>query len=200
MLNRCAAVSGSLPVGIELGRRSNVSTPSLRAISIVIVVVCQSAGRGKSPETLSIRPPQLFRSVPPLRCQGDVDLTRTPPARPPHGGFVDTWMACCLFCSTTSPAEHTERLARRTRTRRRREHDEEHYLAANKKERQQRREWEARCDEHVRDKREQAKRSREEVRGHVGRGQPCSREGGREGGRTPTKPTSILPNNCCESS
>lgn len=58
-------------------------------------------------------------------------------------------------------------------------------MAAQQKERQQRREWEARCDDHVRDKREQAKRHGEEIRSQVGTdGCLCSWEkgGGEKGG------------------
>lgn len=60
----------------------------------------------------------------------------------------------------------------------RREQDREHHVVAQQKERQQRREWEARCDEHVRDKRENAKRHGEEIRNQVGRD---GRRNGREG-------------------
>ncbi|CAN0015190.1 unnamed protein product [Ectocarpus sp. 12 AP-2014] len=48
-----------------------------------------------------------------------------------------------------------------------REEDEKRHEAALQKERQHRREWEARSDEHVRDKREQAKQYREEMRRQV---------------------------------
>lgn len=76
-------------------------------------------------------------------------------------------------------------LTRRAHARHRREQDKEHHEAAQQKERQQRREWEARCDDHVRDKREQAKRHAEELRSQVGKDvrQVGGREEGREGGR-----------------
>eukprot|EP00752_Nemacystus_decipiens_P016426 g14683.t1 len=51
--------------------------------------------------------------------------------------------------------------------RRLREQDREHHVAAQQKERQQRKEWEARCDDLVREKREQAKRHSEELRNQV---------------------------------
>ncbi|CBJ32807.1 hypothetical protein Esi_0376_0006 [Ectocarpus siliculosus] len=51
--------------------------------------------------------------------------------------------------------------------RRLREEDEKRHEAALQKERQHRREWEARSDEHARDKREQAKQHREEMRRQV---------------------------------
>ncbi|CAM9108729.1 unnamed protein product, partial [Pylaiella littoralis] len=60
--------------------------------------------------------------------------------------------------------------------RRLREQDEERYAAALQKERQLRREWEGRCDDHVRDKREQAKLHREELRSQVAAEMQAQRE------------------------
>lgn len=70
------------------------------------------------------------------------------------------------YSSGLHPQHATPTLAPTTGVCRRQE-DEKRHEAALQKERQHRREWEARSDKHVRDKREQAKQHREEMRRQV---------------------------------